>query len=44
LPGGYRKRMPRKKDELVSVLTPESSVAAIRAGFAPQVHPSAPQV
>jgi hypothetical protein len=43
-PGGYRERMPRSTDELVSVLTPESSVAAIRAGFAPGIHTSAVQV
>ena len=40
-PGGYRERLRLRKGELVSVLTPESTVAAIRAGFAPQVHPSA---
>ncbi len=43
-PGGYRKRMLRTTGELVSVLTPESSVAAISAGFAPEVHPSAREV
>ncbi len=39
-PGGYRgrRRLPRGK---VSVLTPASTVAAIRAGYVPAVHPSA---
>jgi hypothetical protein len=40
-PGGYRNRLPRPKGERASVLTPESSVAAIRAGFVPQLHPTA---
>jgi hypothetical protein len=43
-PGGYRERLRRGNAELVSVLTPESSIAAIRAGFVPELHPSASQV
>ncbi len=40
-PGGYSERVRRRNDEVVSVLTPASTIAAIRAGFLPQVHPSA---
>ncbi len=40
-PGGYRKRRPRSKGETVRVLTPRSTVAAIRAGYVPEVHASA---
>jgi hypothetical protein len=40
-PGGYEKRRRRPKGEEVKVLTPPSTVAAIRAGYAPEVHPSA---
>jgi hypothetical protein len=40
-PGGYGTRQPRPTGARVSVLTPASTVAAIRAGFVPQVHPSA---
>jgi hypothetical protein len=39
-PGGYRERVARGMQERVSVLTPRSTVAAIRAGFVPQVHAS----
>ncbi len=39
-PGGYRERLSRRHGEVVSVLTPQSSIAAIRAGFVPRVHPS----
>jgi hypothetical protein len=39
-PGGYRGRRPRPRGEAVSVLTPRSTVAAIRAGYVPEVHPS----
>lgn len=39
--GGYSKRLHRSKGEVVSVLTPASTIAAIRAGFAPWAHPSA---
>jgi hypothetical protein len=41
-PGGYRDRRPRPGGEMVTVLTPRSTVAAIRAGYVPEVHPSAP--
>jgi hypothetical protein len=40
-PGGYRDRLCRRKGDLVLVFTPESTVLAIRAGFIPQIHPSA---
>ena len=40
-PGGYRERLRRRKHEVVSVLTPKSTVAAIRTGFIPEIHPSA---
>jgi hypothetical protein len=40
-PGGYTGRRPRPRREVVSVLTPRSAVAAIRAGYMPEVHPSA---
>jgi len=40
-PGGYREWRPRPKGEEVRVLTPKSTVAAIRAGYAPEVHDSA---
>ena len=39
--GGYRERRRRPKGAEVKVLTPPSTVAAIRAGYAPEVHPSA---
>ena len=40
-PGGYGERRLRPKDEEVEVLTPPSTVKAIRAGYAPESHPSA---
>jgi hypothetical protein len=40
-PGGYRHRLPRANGQQVSVLTPQSTVSAIRAGFAPHVHATA---
>ncbi len=40
-PGGYTGRRPRPRGEVVSVLTPRSTVAAIRAGYVPEIHPSA---
>jgi hypothetical protein len=40
-PGGYTGRRPRPRGEVVTVLTPRSTVAAIRAGYVPEVHPSA---
>jgi DNA-binding HxlR family transcriptional regulator len=39
-PGGYGERR-RPKGEEVRVLTPESTVGAIRAGYVPEIHPSA---
>jgi hypothetical protein len=40
-PGGYRERRPRLTGEWVSVLTPPSTVNVIRAGYVPELHPSA---
>jgi hypothetical protein len=40
-PAGYMGRRLRPGGEVVSVLTPRSTVAAIRAGYAPEIHPSA---
>jgi hypothetical protein len=40
-PAGYSERLRRRNDEVVSVLTPQSTIAAIQAGFVPRVHPSA---
>jgi hypothetical protein len=40
-PGRYRRRQLRPGGESVSVLTPESTVNVIRAGYLPEVHPSA---
>jgi hypothetical protein len=40
-PGGYRERQPRPKGMRVWLLTPRSTVEAIRAGYTPEVHPSA---
>ena len=40
-PGGYCERRGRPKGAEVKVLTPPSTVAAIRAGYAPEVHSSA---
>jgi hypothetical protein len=39
--GGYTERRDRPKRAKVLVLTPESTVAAIRAGYTPVIHPSA---
>jgi hypothetical protein len=41
-PGGYRVRRPRPKGKSVRVrvLTPKSTVEAIRAGYIPEVHAS----
>lgn len=39
-PGGYKERRPRPTGA-VTVLTPRSTVAAIREGYVPEVHPSA---
>jgi hypothetical protein len=43
-PGGYRRRRACSKAERVRVLTPRSTVAAIRAGYVPEVHPTASRV
>ena len=40
-PGGYTGHQQRPAGEEVTVLTPGSTVAAIRAGYRPEVHPSA---
>ncbi len=40
-PGGYTGRLARPGGEEVTVLTPGSTVATIRAGYVPEVHPSA---
>jgi hypothetical protein len=39
--GGYRERRRRPKAAVVTVLTPGSTVRAIRSGYVPDVHPSA---
>jgi hypothetical protein len=41
-PGGYTSRRPRPSGGMVTVLTPRSTVAVIRAGYVPEVHRSAP--
>jgi hypothetical protein len=38
-PGGYKRARPRPDGVVVSVPTPGSTVAAIRAGYFPEVHP-----
>jgi len=40
-PDGYRRRLARPGAEEVQVLTPRSTVAAIRQGYVPEVHPTA---
>src|SRR5262249_11828324 len=40
-PGGYTGRLDRPKKAEVLVLTPEATVAVIRAGYVPAIHPSA---
>jgi hypothetical protein len=40
-PGGYGERRPRPKKADVFLLTPPSTVGAIRAGYVPEVHVSA---
>jgi hypothetical protein len=40
-PGGYGKARLRPKRERVRVLTPISTVAVFRAGYVPEIHPSA---
>ena len=39
--GGYTGRRSRPRGKAVTVLTPRSTVAAIREGYVPEVHPSA---
>jgi hypothetical protein len=39
-PGGYTQQIPVVPGDLVTVLTPQSTVAAIRQGYVPEVHPS----
>jgi hypothetical protein len=43
-PGEYKQRLPRPAGEEVNVLTPRSTVAAIRAGCKPGVHPTATEL
>jgi len=40
-PGGYMVRRARPGGVDVPVLTPRSTVATIRAGYEPEIHPSA---
>ena len=40
-PGGYRERQQRPRGKVVTVLTPGSTVNAIRSGYMPEIHPSA---
>jgi hypothetical protein len=40
-PGGYGERRRRPKGEEAKVLTPQSTVGTIRAGYVPEIHPSA---
>ncbi len=40
-PGGYGERRRRPKGEAVRVLTPKPTVETIRAGYVPEIHPSA---
>jgi hypothetical protein len=40
-PGGYQERHRRPRDEVVTVLTPGSTVNAIRSGYVPEIHSSA---
>jgi hypothetical protein len=39
--GGWRAPVRRPRQAAVQVLTPPTSVAALRAGFTPTLHPSA---
>ena len=38
---GYRQRRRRPRGEVVTVLTPESTISAIRLGYEPEIHRSA---
>lgn len=40
-PGGYQEKVARRRSEEVLVLTPKSTVVAIRVGYVPDVHSSA---
>jgi hypothetical protein len=40
-PGGYVRGRPRPNEGEVDVLTPRSIVRAIRAGYVPELHPTA---
>ncbi|MDG3004457.1 hypothetical protein [Paludisphaera mucosa] len=40
-PGGYAGRRPRPRGVRLPVLTPSSTVVAIRSGYVPDIHPSA---
>lgn len=40
-PGGYDRSHPAEPDEIIDVLTPRSIVNALRAGYVPEVQPSA---
>lgn len=40
-PSGYAERLPRPVGKIADVLTPPAILAVLRAGFAPQWHPSA---
>ena len=40
-PGGYARYQGRSRGDDVQVVTPFSTVAAIRAGYVPEVHPTA---
>jgi hypothetical protein len=39
-PRGYKDAKPRPRDSTVDVLTPPSMLAVLKAGYAPQWHPS----
>jgi hypothetical protein len=39
--GGYQKRWPRPRTRKVWIVTPQSTIGAIRAGYIPEVHASA---
>jgi hypothetical protein len=40
-PGGFRERQRPPRNQIATVLTPQSTVRAIRAGYVPEIHPSA---
>jgi hypothetical protein len=40
-PGGYRERLRKPRNEVATVLTPQSTVNAIWSGYLPEIHPSA---